>query len=179
VRRVRSGRFLISIAIFTTIVGAAVAPIAASAMKSSIHDGFYASHEGTKSADVELFVGGNGTRVLGGLKKSATSCLASPTLVAQDPSELTPNSLIIIKFPANMTIAPSGAFSYAGDVTLSAALERTTMSFPNLPITLKGRFTKGKVVALKTVAVTGTFSAPEICAATTLTKFVDVWDPAN
>jgi hypothetical protein len=176
---VRSRHFLVGIAMLTTIIGAGVTPAAASAAKSTIHDGFYGSHAGTKSADVELFVGGNGTRVLGGSKESATDCLASTSLIAQDPSELSSSSLIYIKFPANMPISRSGAFSYSGHVTLSAALERTTMTFRNLPIVLKGHFSKGKIVPEKTVAVVGTFSAPQICASGTLTRFVDIWDPAD
>jgi hypothetical protein len=166
-------------AIAAVLAGTGVAAVPAGAAKSTIHDGFYGSHEGTKSADVELFVGGNGTRVLGGLKESASSCLASPSLIAKDPTELTSTKLIYIKFPVNMPISPSGSFSYTRDVTLTAALEGTTMSFPNLPVTLRGKFTKGKIVRLKTVAVVGTFSAPAICAASTLTRFVDVWDPAD
>jgi hypothetical protein len=183
VQRMRTRRFLFSIAILTAFAGAGVAPAAASPTKSWIHDGYYsalASTEGAGNSYVVLWVGGNGTRLLGGQKGGFyLTCTVSPALIALDPNELVANlSKPVIALPRSIAISPSGAFSYKGDVTLYPYDTGTTMTF-SLPITLSGHFIKGKIVADKTTAVVVRISAPEICEAATPTTFSDQWVGAH
>jgi hypothetical protein len=157
------------------MAGAGVAPAGASPTKSTIHDGFYSSQAGSGRADVELTVVGNGTKVLMGLKEGGVSCTESPSFIALDPNELSSLGFIVVRLPT-LAISPSGAFSFNGDVTLTPVETGATMTFSNLPVTLSGHFIKGKIVNHKTIAVVGTFSAPDICVAGTPRTFSDQWD---
>jgi hypothetical protein len=170
----RTRRFLFSIAILTAFAGAGVAPAAASPTKSWIHDGYYAEQAGSKNADVEFNVVGNGTKMLMGLKEGGVACTASASLITQDPNDFSSLGFQVIHLPT-IAISPSGAFSFNGDVTLPPPGSGATMTF-TLPVTLRGHFIKGKIVARKTIAVVGTFSAPGICAAGIPTRLADQWD---
>jgi hypothetical protein len=117
---------------------------------------------------------GNGTRILGGLKGSGEVCTASPAFIALDPNELTVISTIQIKLATSIPISPNGSFSFSGNVTLSPEQTQTTMTFSQ-PITLKGRFYRGTVIAKRTTAVTGALSAPSICETATPVHFSTKW----
>jgi hypothetical protein len=91
-----------------------------------------------------------------------------------DPNELTVISTIQIKLATSIPISPDGSFSFSGNVTLSPGQTQTTMTFSQ-PVTLKGRFYRGSVIAKKTTAVTGTLSAPSICETATPGHFSTKW----
>ncbi len=164
-----------SLGIVAALAVGAFAQTVAGAAGTPVHDGLYETAQ-TSSAQyqINLVVGGNGTRVLGGVRGSGVSCAPSTSLISQDPSALNTGSIIYIKLPRALAISPSGAFTFSGNVTLTPADTDTSMSF-TLPITWSGHFIKGKIVLGKSVAVIGSFAAPAICSSGTPTHFSTKW----
>jgi hypothetical protein len=171
-----SRRFLVGIAILTAIAGAGVVPASASPKTSWIHDGFYTWKIGSGTADVKLTVVDNGTEVEMGTKTTnptspvvgGVECIPSPSFVATNPSEFSSTRLTTV-IMYNDRISPSGTFSFSGNMSIGSA---TTYA---APLTLSGHFVRGTIVPGKTIAVVGTLSAPQTCAASTPTTFKLVW----
>jgi hypothetical protein len=169
--KLRKGKSMFGLCLALACSGGALA----SAGTSSIHNGYYAPHGfGPGYSFVGLIVAGNGRLLVGGLQGSGAACTVAPSLEAQDPNEFTPDTVISIHIPRNVPIAANGSFSFSGNVTLTPEETQTTMSFTE-PLTLSGTFTHAKVVAHKTIAVRGHFSAPDICEAATPTTYADPW----
>jgi hypothetical protein len=165
--------FLFSVVMLVAVVGAGVLPAGASPTKSWIRDGYYAYTSLTPSAQVGITVTGNGTKAL--WQVGGISCTASSKLVALDPNQLAATSIITIHPPA-LTIAPSGAFSYHGDPKLTSNDDPVSAS--HLPVEVSGHFIKGTSASSSgssRVGVVGTFSAPQICAPSSRTRFSLVW----
>jgi hypothetical protein len=173
VRTMKTWRSLIAV---STVVAVGCVGVAdAVAGTAPLHDGIYGTKGiGPGSFQINLVVVGNGTKLGGGLRGSSFNCGAGPTLIAQDPSQITTNSELFIKLPHAVPIARSGAFSFSGNTTLIGADSGSTMRF-TFPISVAGHFYKGLVVLGKTVAVRGTFSAHGVCAANVPTRFSAIW----
>jgi hypothetical protein len=140
-----------------------------------LHDGTYGTLGiGPGNFQINLLVVGNGTKLGGGLRGSSFNCGAGPTLVAQDPTQITTGQQLYIKLPHAVSITASGAFSFSGNVTLEGADYDSTMNF-TFPISVAGHFRKVPVVLGKTVAVTGTFSAQGVCESIAPKHFSAVW----
>ena len=173
VRPMKSLRSLVTIGILLTtgIVGAAQGVAGA----APLHDGTYGTRGiGPGNFQINLIVVGNGTKLSGGLRGSSFNCGAGPTLVAQDPSQISTGQELYIKLPYALPITPSGAFSFSGNVTLEGADSDSTMNF-TFPISVAGHFYKGAVVLGRTVAVTGTFSAQGVCESVAPKHFSAIW----
>jgi hypothetical protein len=171
-------RMFVSVAILTAVVLTGFAPTFASASTSWIHNGRYDYSPHVAGTPAAFTVVGNGTKMewlsagYGGI-----TCTVSPSLIALDPSLLFPTSYVNIIVP-NLTISPSGAFSYSGNVTLYYLESPLTLSTP-LRLKLNGHFVKAPIEANTTIAAVGTFSAPEICKDSTITKMSFVWTGAT
>ena len=173
---VRSMKFLrslvtVGIVLAVGFVGAAEGVAGA----ATLHDGTYGTRGiGPGSFQINLAVVGNGTKLSGGLRGSSFNCGAGPTLVGKDPSQIKTGQELYIKLPHAVPITPSGAFSFSGNVTLEGADSDSTMNF-TFPISVAGHFYKGPVVLGKTVADTGTFSAPGVCESIVPKHFSAIW----
>jgi hypothetical protein len=168
---IRKGVSVVGLSLALVCSGGALA----SAGPSPIHNGYYAPHGfGPGYSYVGLFVADNGRLLVGGLKGSGAACTVAPSLEAQDQNEFTPDTVISIHIPKNLPISANGSFSFSGDVTLTPEETQTSMSFTE-PISISGTFTHAKVVANKTIAVRGHFSAPDICESATPTTYADPW----
>jgi hypothetical protein len=173
VRSMKLLRSLVTVGIVCAVgfVGAAEGIAGA----ATLHDGIYGTRGiGPGYFQINLSVVGNGTKLGGGLRGSSFNCGAGPTLVAKDPTQIKTGQELYIKLPHAVPITPSGAFSFSGNVTLLGADSDSTMNF-TFPISVSGHFYKGLVVLGKTVAVTGTFSAPGVCESIVPKHFSAIW----
>jgi hypothetical protein len=165
-------RYVALLAVFPLLLStvAEAAPVVRTA--PPFLDGFYSiKGTDTTTVDLELFVADHGKLITGGIRGSGVSCAPSATVTADGSPEIT----LSFYFPRSIPISASGVFSYSGavisppeDSGLSTAITGTA--------TLSGHFIKGKIVALKTNALVGTFSSPSMCSASTPTRVVDQWD---
>jgi hypothetical protein len=166
---------LASLVLVMTFGFAGVAQAAPSVVRTAppFVDGFYSENGNhPTTASIEFFVGDNGKLILGGQSKSAGGCVASAALVAEGVQNDAP---IDFSFPRSIHISPSGAFSYTGVVTSTAEQTQSPVGASGT-ITISGHFVKGKIVAHRTNAIIGTFSAPSICAPSTPTRVIMQWD---
>jgi hypothetical protein len=134
--------------------------------------GFYAEAVAAHVAQLDLFVSGNGKKVIGGGITSGGDCVASQALVNEG---VPAGGSVEFGFPESFPIAANGAFHFAGTITLQPSQTNGPNAVSGY-VSLSGHFVKGKIVARKTNAVIGTFSAPSICAANTPTRVVMQWD---
>jgi hypothetical protein len=167
--------------VMTLACGVAASASASPASPAKVRDGVYGTDVvpptgGSLEFSVDVLVVDNGAKALAGMKEGGVACTAGPSFIALDPNELTSITTIQIFLPRAMPITPSGTFSFTGNVTLTPGDTQTSMTFTE-PITWTGRFNKGKLVKGKTIAFTGTFSAPDICSPSTPTTYRGIWAP--
>ncbi|HEV3268165.1 MAG TPA: hypothetical protein VGZ68_07165 [Acidimicrobiales bacterium] len=151
--------------------------ISSGSSRVRVNDGFYSFQSGAKTASVGLTVAGHGTRIIGGGEWSANTAVRSGLFCdvgATPPAGIVPGTSVALPIPRNLPIAANGSFSYSGTLNLTPGDTQSSVSI-TAQLSISGRFTGGKVVARKTVAVSGTASTP-LCPGT-LTHFALNWDP--
>jgi hypothetical protein len=171
----KSHHFLVTIAILTATVGVGILPAAASHAKSWVQDGHYAGYiSRDRTAYIGVTVVGNGTKLQLGGTDTGDWCSAAPSLAALDPTGINAYVSEIHSQLPTISISPSGAFSFNGNVTLTPETTGGTLTLAPLPVRISGHFihVKGRLThSSETVAAVGTFSAPQICTASTPTTF--------
>jgi hypothetical protein len=156
--------------------GAAVLLAAASAQAASaptVHGGFYGAKEALVeqrgTAAVNVIVIDRGKRV----EDVGVSCSSGPS-----PTQgIMRETSLTVRVPGTLPISRSGTFSYSGSVTLTPEDTQSEVAATS-DVSIKGRFTPGKIVKDKTIALKGTISA-SLCATTTPTSFSLIWDTSS
>jgi hypothetical protein len=164
-------------AVLTMLVTAGVAE---ASKASTIHDGSYdppeALVEQGKSADVGLTVIDHGTRLDGRTRYygelPSVSCPLTEAL--QSAGFGGDAAYVDFSVPKNLQLAiKDGSFSYSGPAVVSSDFIASGDPSPGT-IAIRGHFKTGKIVANKTIAVTGTISV-SLCGTSIPATFSDVW----
>src|ERR1700722_1178870 len=130
---------------------AAAMTLAASAQATTsltIHGGVYAAKETLveqkKSAAVNAIVIDRGKRA----ELVGVACSSGPAPVQGIMRETT----LTVHIPGTLAISRGGSFSYSGVVTLTAEDTQSGVTATS-NVTIKGQFSKGKIVKNKTIAL--------------------------
>jgi hypothetical protein len=142
---------------------------AQAASAPTVHGGLYGAKEtlveAGKSAAVDAIVIDRGKRA----EEVGVACSSGPSPAQGLERETT----LTVHVPGTLAISRSGTFSYSGTVTLTPEDTQSGVSATS-SVVIKGRFTAGKIVKEKTIALKGTISA-SVCGAATPSSFSLIW----
>lgn len=162
----RSIRRVLLLAALTALI---VAASAQATTPLTIHGGLYGAKETLveqkKSAAVDAIVIDRGKRA----ELVGIACSSGPAPVQGIMRETT----LTVHIPGTLAISHGGSFSYSGVVTLTAEDTQSGVTATS-DVTIKGQFSRGRIVKDKTIALKGTISA-SVCDPATPTTFSLVW----